>query len=84
MVKAAIFADNDDDVLDRGCGPDLLSCILGITPVLRTNILRKRKGSYGRAKQQTTGSLSASDVFDIAFSFCFFGCVERIVPIRRR
>ncbi|OIQ77051.1 hypothetical protein GALL_412600 [mine drainage metagenome] len=73
MVKTAMFADNDDAVLDRRCRPGLFGCIL---PVLRTNTLRKRKGGYGRAEQQSTKP-ARKRCLQHGFLLWFFECVRR-------
>jgi hypothetical protein len=55
MVKAAIFADDNNDMLDRRRSPDSFNRVLGrilIAPVVRANTLRNRKGCYGSAQQQ--------------------------------
>ena len=53
MVEATIFADDDNDVLDRRGGLDPFDGLFAvmIAPFLGANALRKDKGRNGNAEQ---------------------------------
>jgi hypothetical protein len=53
VIKAAIFADDNEDTLDRRRGLDVIDRVLRgmIRSVLCANTLRKRKGRQGNAEQ---------------------------------